>query len=130
MSQKDGDCYIDIWKDANFAGEHVRVHGPAEYPALVFGHVNWGDQVGSLRVGPHAFVMAYRDRDFKDRMLTFGPNEEVADLGRLKFDDDMDSFKVIDSMKIFDRLLGRVTPPAEEPDASGRQKKRRTGKKR
>jgi hypothetical protein len=127
--KKEGDCYVDIWRDANFAGEHLRVYGPAEYPQLLFGHVNWGDEIGSLRVGPHAFVMAYRDPDFKDKMLTFGPNDEVSDLRRLKFDDEIDSVKVIDSMKIFDNLLGRTTPP-DETDAGGHQKNRHKGKRR
>ena len=130
MKPKDADCYVDIWRDANFAGERLRVYGPEEYPRLVFGGADWGDQVGSLRVGPHAFVMAYRDRDFKDRMLTFGPNDEVADLSALKFDDEIDSVKVIDSLKIFDRLLGRSAPPPEAPDAGGRPKGRHKGKGR
>ena len=130
MKPKDADCYVDIWRDANFAGERLRVYGPEEYPRLVFGGADWGDQVGSLRVGPHAFVMAYRDRDFKDRMLTFGPNDEVAGLSALKFDDEIDSVKVIDSLKIFDRLLGRGAPPPEAPDAGGRPKRRHKGKGR
>lgn len=118
MKRKETDCYIDIWKEADFRGERLRVYGPAEYPNMQqFAQGDWGDQVGSLRVGPHAFVMAYRDRDFKDKMITFGPNDEVARLEELKFEDDMESVKVIDSMKIFDELLGRVEPPASPPPA-------------
>ena len=131
MKPKDADCYVDIWRDANFAGERLRVYGPAEYPRLLFEGVDWGDQVGSLRVGPHAFVMAYRDRDFKDTVITFGPNDEVADLGRLKFDDEIDSVKVIDALKIVDRLLGRgAAPPPAEPGAAARPKGRHGGKGR
>ena len=104
MGEKSGDCYIDVWREVNFGGERIRVYGPAEYPVLRFAEGEWGDDIGSLRVGPNAFVLAYRDRNFGDRLLTFGPNEEVADLRELKFHDDMDSMKVIDSLKIFDRL--------------------------
>ncbi len=118
MKAKDTDCYIDVWKEADFRGERRRIYGPAEYPTLKFETDDWGDRVGSLRVGPHAFVMAYCEEDFKDRMMTFGPNDEVGDLGGLKFDDEMDSVKVIDSLKIFDELLGREMMPADG-DAAG-----------
>ncbi|HYE12914.1 MAG TPA: hypothetical protein VD968_00545 [Pyrinomonadaceae bacterium] len=107
MKPKDSDCYVDIWKDADFRGERLRVYGPAEYPNMLFEQGDWGDHVGSLRVGPHAFVMAFAGRDFRDGMITLGPNDEVARLDDVKFDDEMDSLRVIDSMKIFDRLLGR-----------------------
>jgi hypothetical protein len=114
MKAKSTDCYIDVWKEAHFAGAHLRIHGPAEFPRLRFEEADWGDEIGSLRVGPHAFVMAYRDQDFKDKMITFGPNDEVADLCDLKFDDEIDSVKVIDSMKIFDELMGRSQPDSNE----------------
>ena len=117
MKSKQGDCYIDIWKEADFRGETLRLYGPAEYSQLSFAQGNWGDEIGSLRVGPCAMVLAYRDRDFQDEQLTFGPNDEVADLRGLKFDDDIDSVKVIDSLKIFDHLLDRKDPPPEEPAA-------------
>ena len=127
MKQKQSDCYVDIWKDADFRGETLRLRGPAEYPTLTFTQGSWGDEIGSLRVGPCALVLAYRSRDFQDELMTFGPNDEIADLRGLKFDDDIDSFKVIDSLKIFDRLLDRKDPPPEEPsapkpDAAGKPK--------
>lgn len=111
---KDIDCYIDVWKEANFGGTHLRLHGPAEFPRLQFDEADWGDQIGSLRVGPHAFVLAYHDRDFQARLMTFGPNDEVADLSELKFDDEMESVKVIDSMKIFDDLMDRSAIPTDD----------------
>jgi hypothetical protein len=103
MTDKGG-CYIDVWADANFEGESVRIQGPAEYPTLQFAQGDWGDKIGSLRVGPNAFVIAYRDPNFGDRQVTFGPDDEIADLGELNFDDDIDSLRLIDSLKIFDRV--------------------------
>jgi hypothetical protein len=103
MAEKGG-CYIDVWADANFEGESVRIQGPSEYPTLTFAQGNWGDRIGSLRVGPNAFVIAYSDPNFGERQVTFGPCDEVADLGDLKFDDDIDSMRVIDSLRIFDRV--------------------------
>ena len=104
MAEKSSDCYVDVWRDADFGGEMIRIEGPGEYPALDFAQGDWGDDIGSLRVGPNAFVIAYRRRDFKDEPVTFGPNDEVADLGQLKCDDAIESVKVIDSLKIFDRV--------------------------
>ena len=104
MADKHNGCYIDVWMKTNFEGTSVRIQGPAEYPSLHFAQVDWGDRISSLRVGPNAFVIAYRDPDFGDREVTFGPDDEVADLGDLKLDDDIDSMRVIDSLKIFDRV--------------------------
>jgi hypothetical protein len=120
MPQQTGDCYIDVWRDADFRGETVRIYGPAEYASLDLSHDNWGNDIGSLRVGPNAFVLAYHRRDFRDEPVTFGPNDEVADLSHFKFDDDIESLRVIDSLKIFDRLAynaANAAPDAEAPDA-------------
>lgn len=116
MAEKSGDCYIDVWRDADFRGETMRIYGPAEYPALDFAQGNWGNDIGSLRVGPNAFVLAYHRRDFRDELITFGPNDEVADLGQFKFDDDIESLKVIDSLKIFDRLSYNSAQTTAAPD--------------
>lgn len=117
MAQENYDCYIDIWRDADFRGATIRIYGPAEYPALELAGQGWGDDIGSLRVGPNAFVMAYHRRDFRDELITFGPNDEVADLGQFKFDDDIESLKVIDSLKIFNRLAYNAPPVPEAADA-------------
>jgi hypothetical protein len=117
MAQKEGDCYIDVWRDADFRGETMRIYGPAEYPSLEFARGDWRDDIGSLRVGPNAFVMAYHRRDFQDELITFGPNDEVADLGQFKLDDDIESLKVIDSLKIFDRLAYNAAAQPETADA-------------
>ena len=129
MKAKETDCYIDVWKEPDFGGERLRIYGPAEYPTLAFeGGGGWGDAIGSLRVGPRAFVMAYHSRDFQDRMVAFGPNDEVADLCELKFEDEIDSVKVIDSMKIFDEVVGRSALAAEEAAAEREARKQNPSK--
>lgn len=105
MQEKSSGCFIDVWRDVNFKGEAIRIYGPAAHPTLRFAQGDWSDDIGSLRVGPNGFVVAYRDKYFRDELMTFGPNEEIADLRELKFHDDIDSVKVIDSLKIFDRLI-------------------------
>ena len=123
MGEKTPDCYIDVWRDADFGGESRRLYGPAEFPSLRFTDSNWGDDIGSLRVGPNAFVMAYRGRDFREELKTFGPNDEIADLRAHGVDDDLDSLRLIDSLKIFDRVPynSAAAPPADpaaHPDAA------------
>jgi hypothetical protein len=117
MAEKSSDCYIDVWRDADFGGEKIRIQGPAEYPMLSFTQGNWGNDIGSIRVGPNAFVMAFRQREFRDVLITFGPNDEVADLSQFRFDDDIESMKVIDSLKIFDRVGYNSAPEPEAPEA-------------
>ena len=114
MAEKTGDCYIDVWRDADFRGERLRLQGPAEYPTLALTRGDWRDDIGSLRVGPNAFVMAYHRRDFQEQLVTFGPYDEVADLSVYKSDDEFESLKVIDSLKIFDRVgYNSADPPAD-----------------
>ena len=126
MAQKTGDCYIDVWREADFRGETIRIYGPAEYASLDLAQGNWGDDIGSLRVGPNAFVLAYHRRDFQDGPATFGPNDEVADLSQFKFDDEIESLKVIDSLKIFDRLAynSALAPAAPDAESKGGGKPR------
>ncbi|HKG14021.1 MAG TPA: hypothetical protein VKB12_11795 [Pyrinomonadaceae bacterium] len=129
MAEKGG-CYIDVWAGANFEGESLRIQGPAEYPSLGFAQGDWGDRIGSLRVGPNAFVIAYGDPDFGERQVTFGPCDEIADLGDLKFDDDIDSLRVIDSLRIFDRVeYNEERATADGPaDRDGRKKNKGRGR--
>jgi hypothetical protein len=110
LSRESEDCYIDIWREKNFEGDHLRLEGPAEFPTLMLSSEHWGDHISSLRVGPTAFVLAYKDKNFKDIMVSFGPCQEVADLSHYKLDDGIDSIKIIDSLKILYR------PPATSPE--------------
>jgi hypothetical protein len=141
MAEKSDDCYVDVWRDADFGGEMLRIQGPAEYPLLVFAQGDWGDDIGSLRVGPGAFVIAYHRRDFQDEPVTFGPNDECADLRQLKCDDEIESVKVIDSLKIFAHVeynadLAPAAPDPATPKGDGKPRpnpnkgKRWKGRKR
>lgn len=103
IGRESSGCYIEVWQDKNFEGESIYIEGPGEYPVLRAASVNWCDSISSIRVGPHAFVHVYGCRDFKGAMITLGPNEEVSDLELLKLDNEIDSIKVIDSIRIFER---------------------------
>ncbi|HYM01208.1 MAG TPA: hypothetical protein VEZ90_19770, partial [Blastocatellia bacterium] len=97
-------CYVEVWQYKNFAGGNAVLKGPVELQTLKTAVEDWGDTISSLRVGPCAFVLAFQHCNFSGRMMTFGPNEEVADLGEYHFDKEIESVRLIDSLKIFDQL--------------------------
>ena len=122
MKHTPNECYIDVWREADFKGETRRLHGPASHPNLHFREGDWADDIGSLRLGPHAFVLAFRGENYADAMLTLGPNDEVSDLRALKFDNEIESLRLINSLKIFDRLhesVGDTNTTTPAPDAAG-----------
>ena len=141
MKHTPNECYIDIWREADFKGETRRLHGPASHPHLHFHEGDWADDIGSLRLGPHAFLLAFRGENYADAMLALGPNDQVADLRAHEFADDIESLRLINSLKIFDRLhespiddtarapdAGHAQPREEQPQ--GKQKARGRGKSR
>jgi hypothetical protein len=127
---KSDDCYIDVWREKNFEGEMIRLNGPAEYANLEFAQGDWGDDIGSLRVGPNAFVLVYRDKDFQNSMISFGPLDSIANLRELKFNDEIDSVRVIDSLKIFDRVTYNEARNQAIREDEAQQKKDKRNRKR
>lgn len=122
-------CYIEVWQEKNFEGEYMYIEGPGEYPVLCTADIDWGNSISSIRVGPNAFVHMYSFRDFKGAMITLGPNEEVSDLGLLKFDNEIDSIKVIDSIKIFNRSSGEGEK-RKSNRSSGESEKRKSNRRK
>ena len=125
---KNAGCYIEVWSDKNFEGEYLRIEGPGEYHALEFAGLEWGDSISSLRVGPSSFVLVYADREFKGTMMSFGPGQEVSNLEELDFNDDIDSIRLVNSIKIFDEFRSEdVCEPAGVPEKKRNKRKIRGG---
>lgn len=97
-------CWIDIYEDENFKGEHRRIEGPAALKTLHFGDVDWTNDVESVILGPNAWVIVYKDGSFVGKRLNLMPNQKIADL------DDFDFNNEIDSIELFDR------PPVPTPN--------------
>ena len=124
-------CCIEFWTDKNFKGECLRIQGPAEYSTLDFAGLKWGDRISSIRVGTYAFVMMYADRNFEGSMLSLGPGQEVADLKDMQFDDEIDSIRLVNSMKVFDGSRAEQAkadapesaPRKRQPKSRGRRKR-------
>lgn len=91
------ECYIEVWQDKNFEGESAIIKGPGEIPDLCANHLTWCSRISSIRVGPRAFVLAYGARNFQGDVIRLGPCEEVPDLANVKFDDEIDSIRIVDT---------------------------------
>jgi len=99
-------CFIEVWSEKNFEGEHLHIDGPVEHQTLDFTKLNWSNSISSLRVGPTAFVLVYAEQDFNGPLMSFGPGEDVPDLGQLNFNDQIDSIRLVNSMRVFDGARG------------------------
>jgi len=78
------------------------IEGPGEIADLCARRSTWCNGIRSLRVGPQAFVLAYDGKDFRGNMIRLGPGEEVPDLSRVKIVDEIDSMRIVDSIRVFD----------------------------
>lgn len=59
-------CWVDFYENAQYVGEHIRLHGPISLPSLknIEGQ-NWDSRFDSLIVGPKAKVIIFENPDFK-----------------------------------------------------------------
>lgn len=105
-NDKRSGCFIELWSERNFEGEHLHIDGPVEHQTLDFKKLNWSKSISSLRVGPTAFVLVYAEQDFNGPMMSFGPGEDVPDLDQLNFNDQIDSIRLVNAMRVFDGARG------------------------
>ncbi|WP_139559164.1 hypothetical protein [Methylotetracoccus oryzae] len=115
-----GDCWIEVFDRTDFAGNRVRIEGPAVLPSLTqLGGGDWSDRIESLVVGPAASVTVYRNEAlrvdpepgpayhgeaikswgetpdaYSDQQATFGPGKREHHLGELRFHQNIRSLKV------------------------------------
>jgi len=89
-------CWIDFWDKPNFAGNHRRLLGPADFPYLRIAEKGWNPQVQSLIVGPNAYAQFYEDLNFHDSVFWTLPNQRVEDVSKLGCNDEIDSLRLYD----------------------------------
>jgi len=121
-------CFIEVWSDRNFEGEHLRIEGPVEHQTLDFTKLNWSNSISSLRVGPTAFVLVYAEQDFSGPMMSFGPGQDVPDLDQLNFSDQIDSIRLVNSLRVFDGA--RAADASVSNNASPRQGSNKDSKRK
>jgi hypothetical protein len=114
-----GDCWLDIYDQTEFGGNHTRIEGPVELPDLhKVNNQDWSNRIESLNTGPKTQVIAFRQENFKensqgllnhgdafkawnekpeslsDQEIAFGPNRKELHLGELRFHRNINSLSI------------------------------------
>lgn len=113
-----GDCWVDVYAEIGFKGEHARIEGPIQLSNLhAVSGSDWSNRIDSLAVGPKAMVWAYRKENFRDQPpaspnhpdalkawgekasdsgddVSFGPGQKHHHLGELDFHHNINSLKI------------------------------------
>jgi hypothetical protein len=97
-------CWLEVFGNKGLRGKGQRLYGPADFPMLRIREEGWGEELASLRVGPHAYVQCFELEKFDDTVFWLLPNELVDDVSRLR------SAERINSIRLWDR-----PPFAHEP---------------
>jgi len=91
-------CWAEIFEDNDFdqSDPHVILKGPFQAASLKdLAGRNWSRDIESLIMGPRATMYAYKDRDFKDTEVVFGPNQRVKELSEVKLANKIESLKIL-----------------------------------
>jgi len=92
-------CWVKIYEDNWYEDSWDRILGPGSYYNMRnlpgADKYDWGDEVDSLIVGPHAKVVVYEDEDFDDKKKVFGPNSRIPVLDNYGMGDEIDSMRII-----------------------------------
>lgn len=113
-----GDCWLEVYSEIGFKGEHVRIEGPVQLPNLrTVAGADWSNRIDSLAVGPKAIIHAYRKENFVDQpvvnpnhpdalkmwgekpsdtgdQVSFGPGQKHHHLGEWDFHHNISSLKI------------------------------------
>jgi hypothetical protein len=95
MNQSNG-CWIDVFDREQFTGNYRRLLGPAEFLGLRIREKDWNENVGSMNVGPCAYVQCFASRDFFNTVFWLLPNQAVENATELDCADSIDSIRVFD----------------------------------
>ena len=63
---RNDDCWVDLYDDTQFKGEHIRLKGPIQLPNLLkVQWQNWDKKIESIEVGPKATLMVFENKNYK-----------------------------------------------------------------
>lgn len=63
---KNDDCWVDLYDDTQYEGNHFRQQGPAKLKSLTkLNGENWDQKIESLIVGPKATLTLFENKNFK-----------------------------------------------------------------
>ena len=89
-------CWVDLYEGVGFVGRRLRLQGPADYVDLRVAPPEWGDEVGSVVVGPTAYVQCFEELDFANSVVWLVPNQRVRDVSELPTREELDSIRLFD----------------------------------
>ena len=89
-------CWMDVWDQPQFAGNHQRVHGPIDLVLLRLCEADWSPKIMSLRVGPAAYCECFEDLNVPASIYWLLPGQEVANVTALPCNDEIDSIRIFD----------------------------------
>jgi hypothetical protein len=92
-------CWVQIFEDENYQDSSDIVAGPGSWTNLRklpgASKEDWGDEIDSVKVGPHATLELWEDEDFNDNHVVFGPGTEKTNLrGDPDMGDQADSMRI------------------------------------
>ena len=81
-----GDCWVHVFDDKNYdvTDDNHKICGPGKWPNLrnLAGatKITWGDEIESLKLGPRATVIVWRDENYTGQSVTFNPGSAIPSL--------------------------------------------------
>jgi hypothetical protein len=88
-------CWLDVYEREQFKGRLRRLLGPSLYSNIRTSSQNWGIEIGSLIIGPSAFVLCFAQRR-ADQAIWLPPNTRLDRLTAIAGEIDFDSIRVSD----------------------------------
>ena len=89
-------CWVELFGTKGLRGRGQRLYGPADFPMLRIREDGMGENLASLRIGPHAYVQCFDQGNFDDSVFWLLPNEQVDDVERLRAADRVNSIRLWD----------------------------------
>jgi hypothetical protein len=79
-------CYVMLFRGPAFTAQSDLLNGPGNWTRLDnlidTHHRQWSNEIRSLRVGDHATVVAYKDRNYRGESARFTAGTEYPELPR------------------------------------------------
>ena len=97
-SNTDNNCWVKVFESDNFrdTGSSATIRGPIDLATLEnLEGKDWDDAIESLQVGPDAELQVWKSANYSGTALTFQPNQQIQNLAKLNFADEIGSLKVV-----------------------------------
>ena len=90
-------CYVMVFRGPAFTEQSDLLNGPGKWTRLDnlldTHHREWSNEIRSLRVGDHATVVAFKDRNYRGESATFAAGSEHPQLPP-QLEEDIESLQI------------------------------------